>query len=236
MPGVPPEGESDLLKVSEIAQRLNASPQGVRQWIERGELPAFRLGKEYRVPRAALEAWLERGRLGPAAPTSQEWERVGGSAPTAIEGAGSEEERRRKERAAERLAEAAQTWAQAIVAHQMAPPDPGFAGRIRALGQAAREEEAACRELHEAGLSWAPIPDGERAEVPYELRPGTGRRGPQDLWLQFDGCVYQLNHAITRNSAAEVGAAFGALAEATEPLARAIDEEGRGSTVRRQAG
>src|SRR5581483_2281138 len=136
-----------------------------------------------------------------------------------------DQDRRRKEEASRQLDEAARRWAGAIFAHQMAPPDPGFAGRLRALSEAARLEEGACRELEAAGLLWMPLAGGEASQVPYELRPGTGRRGPEDLWVKFDGCVYQLNHAITGTSAADVGTAFGAVARAAEELADAVEAE-----------
>jgi len=46
------------------------------------------------------------------------------------------------------------------------------------------------------------------------LRPGTGRRGPAELWARFDRAVASLNTAITGSSAAAVADAFGELSEA----------------------
>ena len=63
-------------------------------------------------------------------------------------------------------------------AHKLAPPDAGFAPRLRALAEAAASEQVAWEHAHAAGLLWRPVPGAESAEPPYELRPGTGRRGP----------------------------------------------------------
>ena len=83
-----------------------------------------------------------------------------------------------KEHAWTSVTEARASWSGAMRAHEQAPPDPGFRDRLRALADAA----AAMRDAHaralQAGLAWRPIADSERARPPYELRPGTGRRGP----------------------------------------------------------
>ena len=80
-------------------------------------------------------------------------------------------------------------WAEAMRAHKLAPPDAGFAARLRALSDAAGREQVAWEHAHAAGLLWRPIPGAESAEPPYELRPGTGRRGPEELWARFDQTV-----------------------------------------------
>ena len=74
--------------------------------------------------------------------------------------------------------QAGNDWAEAMRAHKLAPPDAGFATRLRALAEAAGREQVAWEHAHAAGLMWRPIPGAENAEPPYELRPGTGRRGP----------------------------------------------------------
>ena len=89
--------------------------------------------------------------------------------------------------------------------HELAPPDAGFRGRLRALSEAAD----AMRETHaralEAGLAWRPVEGSERARPPYELRPGTGRRGPEELWARFDVAVERLNQAGAGDSLAAPG-------------------------------
>jgi hypothetical protein len=121
--------------------------------------------------------------------------------------------------------QAGNDWAEAMKAHKLAPPDPGFAGRLRSLAEAAAREQVAWEHAHAAGLLWRPVPGAEHAQPPYELRPGTGRRGPGDLWQRFDQAVAALNNAITGSSSAEVADAFGELAEATQALADAVTRE-----------
>lgn len=113
-------------------------------------------------------------------------------------------------------------WAQAMRTHKLAPPDAEFATRLRGLAEAAAREQLAWERADSAGLHWRPVPGAEGAEPPYELRPGTGRRGPADLWAAFDPAVAALNRAITGSSAATVAAAFGRLADAAFDLAEAI--------------
>jgi hypothetical protein len=121
--------------------------------------------------------------------------------------------------------QAGNNWAQALRAHIMAPPDAGFASRLRALSDAAASEQVAWEYAHGAGLQWRPVVGADRAQPPYELRPGTGRRGPTELWQRFDASVATLNQAITGTDAAAVADAFGELSEAAGALADAVANE-----------
>ncbi len=121
--------------------------------------------------------------------------------------------------------QAGNDWAGAMQAHKLAPPDAGFAARLRSLAEAAAREQVAWEHAHAAGLLWRPVPGAERAQPPYELRPGTGRRGPDDLWARFDVAVGALNGAITGSSSAAVADAFGELSEAARALADAVAAE-----------
>jgi hypothetical protein len=131
--------------------------------------------------------------------------------------------------------QASHGWADAMRAHKLAPPDADFAARLRALGEAAASEQVAWEHAHAAGLLWRPVPGAETAEPPYELRPGTGRRGPQELWGRFDAAVAQLNRAITGSDAADVADAFGEIARAAEALADTIARGDEASTRTRGA-
>ena len=75
----------------------------------------------------------------------------------------------------------------------------------------------------EAGLAWRPLDGSDRARPPYELRPGTGRRGPEELWAHFDSAVEQLNVAGGGDSLVDVIAAYGAVADAAAALADALE-------------
>jgi hypothetical protein len=143
-----------------------------------------------------------------------------------------------REQANQRLRNARAAWGQAMTAHKMAPPDAGFAPRLRALSSAAQAEREACEEADRAGLLWRPIPGAQAAQPPYELRPGSGRRGPVELWGRFDAAVESLNHAITGTNVTGVGRAFGELASAAGALADAVDaedQEAAAEQLRREA-
>ena len=124
-----------------------------------------------------------------------------------------------------RVRQASDSWAAAMRAHKLAPPDAGFAQRLRALAGAAADEQVAWEHAHAAGLMWRPVPGAESAAPPYELRPGTGRRGPAPTWERFDAAVATLNRAITGSSAAAVADAFGDFAQITGELADAVARE-----------
>jgi hypothetical protein len=78
----------------------------------------------------------------------------------------------------------------------------------------------------EAGLAWRPIADSERARPPYELRPGTGRRGPAEPWTRFDAAVQRLNQAGASDNLADVVDAYAAVARAASELADALQAAG----------
>ena len=46
--------DDELLSVPEVAKRLRISPQTLYRWIEEGNLPALRIGRQYRVRESAL--------------------------------------------------------------------------------------------------------------------------------------------------------------------------------------
>ena len=51
----------EFLTVNEIAERLKLNPQTVRNWIDAGRLPAFRVGRRVRIRREDFEAVLAHG-------------------------------------------------------------------------------------------------------------------------------------------------------------------------------
>ena len=126
------------------------------------------------------------------------------------------------------FAQAQQHWRRAIEAHRAAPPDAGFSARLTALAQAALEEAQVCREADEAGFEWPPH-RGANSEPPYELRPGTGRRGPDGLWRRFDLAVGELGRAATGRDLQAVARAYQELGEVTGELATAVEAEDRTS-------
>ncbi len=64
------DGDDPLadLTVAAVAEQLGRSPGTVRDWIRRGELDAYQLGKEYRITRVALTNFRARQTNGPRKP------------------------------------------------------------------------------------------------------------------------------------------------------------------------
>ena len=60
--------QPEFLTVSQIAKRLQMSPQTVRTWIEEGMLRGIRVRKVWRVPREDFEQLLASLDSGPVAP------------------------------------------------------------------------------------------------------------------------------------------------------------------------
>jgi putative molybdopterin biosynthesis protein len=54
--------EEEFLTVEEIAKRLKIKEFTVRDWIRKKELPAYRIGKTYRVLLKDYEEWLKKRR------------------------------------------------------------------------------------------------------------------------------------------------------------------------------
>jgi hypothetical protein len=142
----------------------------------------------------------------------------------------------RKRQLLDRFGQAEDQWGAAMRAHRLAPPDLGFASRLRALGEAAATEADVCRDAAQLGLAWRPIPGAETAEPPYELRPGTGRRGPTELWEQFDTAVARFNHANARTDAAAVADAYSEVSAAALALGEAVGAEDRAAARRARRG
>lgn len=118
-------------------------------------------------------------------------------------------------------------WRTALRGHALAPPDAGFSARLGELGAAARGRAEACEAAHRDGFEWPPARGG--ASPPYELRPGTGRRGPEMLWARFDEAVAELDRVGEGRSLRAVAHAYTELAEAAAALAGAVEREDRGS-------
>jgi hypothetical protein len=123
--------------------------------------------------------------------------------------------------------EARERWRAALREHVLAPPDAGFSGRIANLAAAAAQRAAACEAAAADGFEWPAARGG--AKPPYELQPGTGRRGPTGLWQRFDEAVEELDRVSEGRSMKAVGRAYAELAEVAAELATAVEREDRAS-------
>jgi len=70
--GMLPEGdrtEQSFLTPQEVSDLLRVSVHTVRRWIKEGHLPAYKLGRAWRIQEEELNAWLDQHR--PAAGAGQ---------------------------------------------------------------------------------------------------------------------------------------------------------------------
>src|SRR5271165_5752880 len=126
------------------------------------------------------------------------------------------------------------SWASAVQAHKQAPPDLGFAARLAALAEGANEAARVCRVADAAGFEWPPARKAD-SEPPYELRQGTGRRGPEKLWQRFDQAITRLGTMAAGTDMLEVARAYEELAAIASELAEAVKAEDRLSRPRPRA-
>ena len=120
------------------------------------------------------------------------------------------------------------SWASAVQAHKQAPPDLNFSSRLASLADGANDAARVCRAAGAAGFQWPPARKAD-SEPPYELRPGTGRRGPDELWQRFDQAITHLSTVAAGTDMLEVALAYEELAAIAVELAQAVEAEDRSS-------
>ena len=123
------------------------------------------------------------------------------------------------------------SWAGAVEAHKQAPPDLNFSVRLEALAKGASDAARVCRAADAQGFEWPPARKAD-SEPPYELRAGTGRRGPEHLWRRFDQAITRLGTMAAGEDMLEVALAYEELAEVARELAEAVKGEDRASRPR----
>ena len=128
-------------------------------------------------------------------------------------------------------------WGEALEATVEAPPDLGFAQRVRAIAKAAEQEAAALRHADAVGLAHRPHPGARNMQLSHELRPGArSRRGPEDLWARFDAAVAELGEALEGVALSAIARAFGELSEVAFELSAEIERIDSPTASRRRAG
>lgn len=114
-------------------------------------------------------------------------------------------------------------WNAALEASEFAPPDPGFAARVRGVADASEQEAAALRLADSSGVGWNPVPDARRMRLSYELRPCGNRPGPPELWERFDAAVERLGVAMEGVAVSAIARAFGELSDVARAIADELD-------------
>jgi hypothetical protein len=113
-------------------------------------------------------------------------------------------------------------WLSAVREHAQPPPDVGFPRRLRALADAAAQEQAAYAYAAEQGFGWKAGPPWL---PPQELRPAPWRSSlaSAEAWQRLDDAVAALSLARTGVSVVAIARAFGHLSAAAWELAAEID-------------
>jgi hypothetical protein len=139
--------------------------------------------------------------------------------------------------ALEQVQLADQRWGDALEASVEAPPDYGFAQRVRAIANAAEQEAAALRHADMLGLAHRPHPGARNMQLSHELRPGArSRPGPPDTWERFDATVAELGEALEGVALSAIARAFGELSDVARELAADIERLASRTAARRRAG
>ncbi|MGO8904688.1 MAG: hypothetical protein ACLQMH_03585 [Solirubrobacteraceae bacterium] len=126
------------------------------------------------------------------------------------------------------------SWASAVQAHKEAPPDLAFAARLAELARGASEAARVCGAADAAGFEWPPARKAD-SEPPYELRAGTGRRGPEELWRRFDQAITRLTTVAAGTDMLEVARAYEELSTTAAELADAVKAEDRAGAPQARA-
>lgn len=59
-PAMLQQSKDELLTVAETCHYLKVAPRTLYRYIQQHRMPAFKLGKEWRVVRSDLEQWIRR--------------------------------------------------------------------------------------------------------------------------------------------------------------------------------
>jgi excisionase family DNA binding protein len=229
------ENEPDLaddpwLTLAEIAEELRVNPATVRLWVSRGRLKATRAGqRKLLVRRSELDRMLaltDPSRAEPAQPRMPEPLRPVFSRPLAgqVARARANLDPGVIREAIKQMQQAEAVFETAVESSDNAPPDPGFAGRLRAVAAASLQRGDA---LTAAGLipgfRWTPVSDPGPVIRSHELRAGGNRPGPRHMWESYDMAVERLSIAVQGNVISlvadefrEIGWVLGEIADTLE--------------------
>jgi len=227
----PDPADDPWLTLAEIAEELRVNPATVRLWISRGRLSAMRAGqRKLLVRRSELNRMLAARDLStqPAKPWTPQPLRPVFSRPLLGEVARlrSDMDPNVISDAIKDMQEAEAVFEQAVEASDNAPPDPGFADRIRGVAEACLQRSRALSEASRIpGFRWTPIADPTAPIRSHELRPGGNRPGPPAAWRHYDMAVERLTIAVQGNVLSLVANEFQQIGYALNEIADALMAE-----------
>jgi excisionase family DNA binding protein len=221
----PPESHhpDPWLTIAEIAAELHLNPATIRLWVSKGALPAKRAGmRKLLVRRSDLDRMLReiedrkiRRQVDALESHVDQPPELGATGRVTTDPSdGRPVDHDMIMFALKELSKADEDLAAARAASENAPPDPGFAYRVRELAHGfMTQSQALARAANVDGISWNPSPRPQRQQpISHELRPGGNRPGPPRLWAAFD-------RAVDEVAAARAGTDTRTLAVQTEALA-----------------
>jgi excisionase family DNA binding protein len=237
----PDRPDDPWLTLAEIADELRVNPATVRQWVAKGRLEATRVGqRKLLVRRSELDRVLE-GAGAPAAgghvsastdtstPVPRRPQFPVSELQPADESVSAPVASGVVRDAIDLVRMADRGWESALTASELAPPDPGFALRVRAIADAAeREGSALLNAAVNVGLRWSSRPGARGMRLSHELRAGGNRPGPPALWERFDAAIERLGIAMEGTELSAVAYAFSELSAVLWLIADELESAGPG--------
>ena len=53
--------DADILTIEQVAKYLKLQPQTIYKWAQEGQIPATKIGKEWRFRKSILDEWIDAG-------------------------------------------------------------------------------------------------------------------------------------------------------------------------------
>ncbi len=131
--------------------------------------------------------------------------------------------------AIDRLRAADERIREAIRLGRSAPPDDGFADRLRVFGEAAGVQAGALEYAAGVGVTLKNLKPQRGPKFPHELTAAAFRPGPPDLWEAFDGAADGVHQAGWDRDISAAAQHWRGVAELASALAVAVDLERGGN-------
>ena len=136
--------------------------------------------------------------------------------------------------AVDRLRGADERMREAMKRSRSAPPDEGFADRLRMFGEAAGVQAGALEYAAGVGVTLKNLKPQRGPKFPHELTPAAFRPGPPELWESFDAAADGVQQAGWDRDISAAAYHWRQVAELASALAVAVDLERIGKTPSQQ--
>ena len=127
--------------------------------------------------------------------------------------------------AIDRLRAADERVREAIRLGRRAPPDEGFADRLRVFGEAAGVQAGALEYAAGVGVTLKNLKPQRGPKFPHELTAAAFRPGPPELWEAFDAAADGVHQAGWDRDISAAAQHWRQVAELASALAVAVDLE-----------